>query len=171
MQPVLARLVADVDAILADPAGRAVEQAVARAIGRVARDPDLFEGVELECCPKSYKQTILHTDPARRYTVVAIQWLPGQMSPAHDHAAWCSLGVVRGTAREDFYEVRQTANGPGMAVVTGGRSLGPGDVSYASPDFGVHRVGNASDRPMVSLHVYGLDIGAVGTSIRERYAD
>jgi predicted metal-dependent enzyme (double-stranded beta helix superfamily) len=47
---------------------------------------------------------------------------------------------------------------------------GPGDVSVlVPPDEDIHRVANAGTGIAISLHVYGDDIGARGTSINRTF--
>ncbi len=90
-------------------------------------------------------------------------WGPGQSTPVHDHRVWGIVGVLRGAEREERFG-RDEAG----ALVSEGPAalLGPGDVGVVSPRVGdVHRVSNALDeRPSISIHVYGANIGAVERS-------
>jgi predicted metal-dependent enzyme (double-stranded beta helix superfamily) len=107
----------------------------------------------------SYRQYLLHADPAERFSVVSFVWGPGQGSPIHDHTVWGLIGVLRGG------EVSQRFVQQGDAMVKLGPplQLRPGKVEAVSPRIGdIHQVSNAlSDRPSVSIHVYGADIGTV----------
>ena len=53
----------------------------------------VLEPAEREPDPNRYRQHILHIDPAGRFSIVALVWLPGQGTPIHDHLAWCVAGV------------------------------------------------------------------------------
>ncbi len=167
--PGLIDLVGRIERILLGEGDAAPQQAVAAAIADAVRDPGLLAGRALPFSAEKYQQEVLHRDPDGRYSVVAVCWLPGQVSPAHDHAAWCAFGVWQGRAREEYFQVQQLENGRTTIVQSGHRYLEAGTISFADT-VGIHRVGNAGAEPMVSIHVYGLDMVAHRTSIRERYA-
>ena len=114
--------------------------------------------------PKNYRQNLLHLDPARRFSIVAFVWGPGQQTPIHDHTVWGLIGMLRGA---------ETSQGYRFAGATRMREAGPptlirpGQVEAVGPRVGdVHRVRNAfDDRVSISIHVYGGDIGAIERSI------
>lgn len=108
---------------------------------------------------ETYRQYLLHCDPLQRFSVVSFVWGPGQTTPVHDHTVWGLIGMLRGAETG----CRYTA-GPDGALVAGTEErLDPGDIDMVSPSFGdIHTVSNAcADRPSVSIHVYGANIGAV----------
>ncbi len=110
--------------------------------------------------PDSYRQYLLHCDPLERFSVVSFVWGPGQKTPVHDHTVWGLVGVMRGAeVCEEFAGV--TAGQPFRA--SGKHRIEPGEVDRLSPTIGdIHVVSNAyADRPSVSIHVYGANIGAV----------
>ena len=110
--------------------------------------------------PVYYQQHLLHCDPLERFSVVSFVWGPGQQTPVHDHTVWGLVGMLRGAERCQAYA--REASGrwlpQGEELV-----LRPGDIEAVSPRIGdVHRVANAlADRPSISIHVYGANIGAV----------
>jgi predicted metal-dependent enzyme (double-stranded beta helix superfamily) len=122
----------------------------------------------LEPDPDNYRIHLLHLDPARRFSVSAMVWGPGQGTPIHDHTVWGMVGVLRGKERcEEFAPLLE----PGGPLVAGEvHDLLPGDIDLVSPTIGdIHRVSNAlADGSSVSIHVYGGDIGAIE---RSRYDD
>ena len=98
--------------------------------------------------------------------MVSFVWGPGQKSPIHDHTVWGLVGILRGAEFEQSY-LRAS---DGRFVEDGEPvRLGEGEVTAVSPAIGdFHRVSNASaDRPSVSFHVYGANIGAVRRSVYE----
>jgi 3-mercaptopropionate dioxygenase len=106
-----------------------------------------------------YAQYLLHCDPLERFSVVSFVWGPGQRTPVHDHTVWGLVGLLRGAERCDEY-----AWTDGRPQPTGRSHLmEPGDIEAVSPSVGDwHRVSAAlPDRPSVSIHVYGANIGAV----------
>jgi predicted metal-dependent enzyme (double-stranded beta helix superfamily) len=108
--------------------------------------------------PQRYRQYLLHCDPLERFSVVSFVWGPGQQTPVHDHRVWGLVGVLRGAELDRHFT--RTADG---ALVAGQAArLDPGQVAVVSPSIGdVHQVSNAlPDRPSISIHVYGANIGA-----------
>ena len=113
-----------------------------------------------------YQQYLLHADSRERFSVVSFVWGPGQKSPIHDHTVWGIVGILRGAEFEQSY----SRASDGRFVEQGDPDrLGEGEVTAVSPAIGdFHRVSNAfDDRPSVSIHVYGANIGAVRRSVYE----
>jgi predicted metal-dependent enzyme (double-stranded beta helix superfamily) len=85
------------------------------------------------------------------HEVWLLTWLPGQGTDLHDHGGSAgAFHVVSGTLTEDTVVESPTGAAPRMTV----RDLGDG----ASRRFGarhIHRITNRSDRPAISVHVYG----------------
>lgn len=109
--------------------------------------------------PDRYQQYLLHCDSRERFSVVSFVWGPGQSTPIHDHSVWGLVGVLRGIEK-----VERFRRLPGGALVDQGEELlHEGEVDAVSPRIGdIHRVTNGlADRPSVSIHVYGANIGAV----------
>lgn len=118
--------------------------------------------------PDQYTQHVAHVEPDGAFSVVALVWLPGQATPVHDHVSWCVTGVVEGQETEEVYEVR-TVGGRATLVRVGESVNEAGAVSALDPPGDIHRVRNSCDRLAVSLHIYGADIGRLGSSIRRSY--
>jgi len=76
----------------------------------------------------------------------------------HDHTVWGLIGVLRGAEIGQRYTIGSSAIEPGHE-----ERLERGQIDVVSPTRGdVHRVANAlKDRPSISIHVYGANIGAV----------
>ena len=113
--------------------------------------------------PAGYRQYLLHCDPLERFSVVSFVWGPGQRTPVHDHTVWGLIGMLRGSEIAHNY-----AAGPGgRLAATGIEELVPGEVAAVSPTIGdIHRVENAlRDRPSISIHIYGGNIGAVARHV------
>jgi 3-mercaptopropionate dioxygenase len=107
-----------------------------------------------------YRQYLLHCDPLERFSVVSFVWGPGAATPIHDHTVWGMIGMLRGAETALSFD-RDTATGK---LKPGDKSrLNPGMVERVSPRIGdIHVVQNVySDRPSISIHVYGANIGAV----------
>jgi len=110
--------------------------------------------------PQFYRQYLLHCDPLERFSVVSFVWGPGQKTPVHDHTVWGLVGMLRGAERCRRFEraADRTLHATGEEQV-----LKPGDIEAVSPRVGdIHTVANdLADRPSISIHVYGANIGAV----------
>ncbi len=135
--------------------------APARALltGLVAHDdwqPDEFAASG----PSRYRQYLLYGDPLERFTLVSFVWGPGQSTPVHDHLMWGLVGMLRGA--EDAMSYTHLPDGRGMMAGPKSRLL-PSMVEAVSPHIGdIHTVSNAlADRPSVSIHLYGGNIGTV----------
>lgn len=109
--------------------------------------------------PERYQQYLLHCDSRERFSVVSFVWGPGQSTPIHDHSVWGLVGVLRGVERVERFRRLPS----GKLVGQGEELLHAGVVDVVSPRIGdIHRVTNGlADRPSVSIHVYGANIGAV----------
>ncbi|HEY4022798.1 MAG TPA: cysteine dioxygenase family protein [Pseudonocardiaceae bacterium] len=116
-----------------------------------------------------YRQHILHVDPAGRFSVVALVWLPGHQTPIHDHVAWCVAGVLSGREHEHRYD-RLTAPGERGLLRTRATVVNEvGEVSVLTSGPDIHQVTCASEDKTISIHVYGADITSRGTSIQLTY--
>lgn len=133
-------------------------------LGRLVAHDDWLPDACAHPDPQRYQQYLLHADALERFSMVSFVWGPGQSTPIHDHTVWGLIGMLRGAEEAQAYA--RTANGhwvPHGAAVT----LKPGQVEAVSPRIGdVHRVSNAlADRPSISIHVYGANIGAVKRNV------
>lgn len=112
--------------------------------------------------PGHYQQFLLYCDALERFSVVSFVWGPGQKTPVHDHTVWGIIGMLRGAEMCHEYTARAGTieAGPSHQIL-------PGQIDRVSPAIGdIHKVENAlSDRPSISIHIYGANIGAVSRHI------
>jgi predicted metal-dependent enzyme (double-stranded beta helix superfamily) len=120
----------------------------------------------------AYRQYLLHCDPLERFSVVSFVWGPGARTPIHNHTVWGLIGMLRGAELCREYEPQRSSDGPSQRterVVPQGleHTLRQGMIEAVSPTVGDwHVVSNAlADRPSISVHVYGGNIGAVRRSV------
>jgi predicted metal-dependent enzyme (double-stranded beta helix superfamily) len=153
--PALARLVAAADAACLTDAPQA-------ALAPLLADPALLDGVALAPCAERYARHLLHADPRGRYTLLALLWRPGQMSPVHAHHVWCAFGVVSGVLTEHHFAPGEPPR------PTGCRLLHPGDACQGpgAPHL-IHRLGNCGTAPAVSIHAYGAAWDAAGRGVND----
>ena len=155
-----------------DAGSFATASAVASELGGLLQAPDWLDEVNREPSPDAYRQHLLHVDEAGRFSVVALVWLPGQRTPIHDHVAWCVVGVLEGAEEEVTYSLHGEPDGEEVLVERGRHRSAPGDVSFlVPPSENIHCVRNAGASTAISIHVYGADIGRLGTSINRRFDD
>lgn len=119
---------------------------------------------------EGYTQHVLHVEPGGAFSVVALVWLPGQATPIHDHVSWCAVGVYEGQETETLYRIAGR-KGRRQLVVTGSTVNKRGSVSGIAPPGDIHHVSNSGTSTAISLHVYGADIGRLGSSIQRCYDD
>ena len=128
--------------------------------------PDVLTAAERAGDPATYRCHVLHTEPDGSFSVTAMVWRPGQVTPVHDHVTWCVFGVVQGVEYEELY----TLSADGRYLTEAGQNASqPGEVSGFAPPGDIHRVRNVGDGIAISLHVYGADITRLGSSIRRTY--
>ncbi len=141
-------------------------QRVARALGAGLPGPGILTAAERRGDPDCYQTHVLHAEPDGAFSIVAVVWQPGQVTPIHDHVTWCVAGVLQGAEDEELFAVA----GGGTALRRAGRNLtGAGSVTGFAPPGDIHLVRNPGPGVTVSLHVYGADISRLGSSVRRVY--
>jgi len=112
---------------------------------------------------QAYAQYLLYRPADRSFSVVSFVWNPGQGSPIHDHGTWGVIGQYEGDEEESrFRIIDDRLERIGVAIAH------PGNVSHVyPPSRDIHQIINRSDKPTVSIHIYGGDIG---TQRRHTYA-
>lgn len=169
MSAALSELIARIRAVVesgrdAASTGSAVADILQPYLGR----DDLLSGEQMAPAEGCYRQHVLHVEPGGSFSVVSLVWLPGQCTCIHDHVSWCVVGVHKGEEHETVYGT-QGAKGDRHLLVTGQMKNPAGMVAALVPPGDIHRVSNGGDCLAVSLHVYGADIGKLGSSIRRNY--
>lgn len=108
-----------------------------------------------------YARHLLYGDPGDRFSILAIAWDHGQMSPIHAHHTWCAVGVYSGVLMESFY--REIMGDAPQLLRTMRRAAGT--LSFDPPLSAMHRIANDSGALAVSLHVYGVGKDHISTGI------
>jgi hypothetical protein len=113
--------------------------------------------------PEFYQQYLLFADPLDRFSVVSFVWGPGQKTPIHNHTVWGMVGQLRGEEKETAYHPQEKGG-----YQAGRQSIfKPGQVAMVSPStHDIHVVeNNLSDKPSISIHVYGGNIGKIQRAV------
>jgi predicted metal-dependent enzyme (double-stranded beta helix superfamily) len=134
---------------------------------RDAMDPlleqsDLLAPEHREPGEKSYRRHVLYADARGRFTILALVWRPGQTTPIHGHSAWGAVGVYEGRPNVACYACPDGAEPRLLKEI----HCKPGDTTCVRPGFeDAHRIYNATDETIITLHAYGRDLVAAPESI------
>jgi 3-mercaptopropionate dioxygenase len=156
--PALDRLVAAVEAALADPdldGERSRAEAIRPALADLLAEPG---AVPEEACADldgGAVGNLLHADPGGRFHVLAVVFPEGTSSGVHHHGCWGVIGYLRGGDQETRYRARSDSGASAELDETGREVWHQGDVTFLLPDEGQgwHRVRNPGPGPGVSIHV------------------
>lgn len=140
-----------------------MRQAIGQQLGRRAAVELCAAVLALPRSTQSYTRHILHADPLGRFTVVGLVWGPQQCSPIHAHYAWCAYRILAGELTEGFYQW-DSAQRHAYLMSQFTRESGYSACGHAGLEF-IHRLGNQTSEPAVSIHVYGMDAGRIGTHV------
>lgn len=139
-------------------AGRVIE-----ALKVAAADPLLLTAEACVGRPETYARHVLHADPQGRFTILALVWSEGQFSPAHAHHTWCAYAVREGRLSETLFRF-DTALGQAIPLRSETRRAGYGCFARSGLDH-IHRLGNATSEPAVSIHVYGVGAAQICSKV------
>lgn len=129
-------------------------------------EPALLDTCHKEGDRKNFRRHLLYADPEGALSIIAVVWMPGQVTPVHGHTAWGAVGVYEGSP---FCENFDTYRDDNAAI--GLRSkmkllLKPGDLSTVRPGIDdLHRIGNDTPGRAITIHAYGRDLLANPASL------
>src|SRR5918992_2419422 len=123
---------------------------VARELRRRLPSADVLTPAQRIGDPEGYRSYPLHTEQGGSFSIVALVWRPGQVTPVHDHVTWCVFGVVQGVEHEELFALDEAR---GALVPAGTKTNTVGEVSGFAPPGDIHRVRNAGDVTAISIHV------------------
>jgi 3-mercaptopropionate dioxygenase len=145
---------------------RDTAELVASALERHLPSPSILTAEQRTGDPEVYRSEVLHSEPDGSFSIVALVWRPGQVTPIHDHVTWCVFGVIQGVEWEELFVLDEQ----GSCLVEAGYSVNEtGEVSGFAPPGDIHRVRNAGDVTAISIHIYGTDVARIGSSVRRYY--
>src|SRR5579871_2043703 len=94
----------DIEALVATvPDPRLVAAGVQARLPYLLARPDFLAPQYREPDRNRYRAHLLAVAPSKKFSVLSMVWLPGQMTPIHDHICWC---VVRSEERRVGKECR-----------------------------------------------------------------
>jgi predicted metal-dependent enzyme (double-stranded beta helix superfamily) len=141
-------------------------QLVASALERHLPSPSILTPEQRTGDAETYRSDVLYAEPDGSFSIVALVWRPGQVTPIHDHVTWCVFGVIQGMESEELFELDERGT---CLVEAGHRVNRMGAVSGIAPPGDIHRVRNAGDLTAISIHIYGTDVSRIGSSVRRYY--
>jgi predicted metal-dependent enzyme (double-stranded beta helix superfamily) len=141
-------------------------QLVAGELRRHLPTPEILPAEQRVGDPDTYQSHLLHVEPGGAFSIVALVWRPGQVTPIHDHVTWCVFGVLQGVEYEEVFTLDEKGE---RLVPAGDNSNATGEVSGFAPPGDIHRVRNVGEGTAISLHIYGTDVSRIGSSVRRYY--
>ena len=66
--------------------------------------PDVLTPEQRLGSPDGQASHTLHVEPDGSFSIIAVVWRPGQVTPIHDHTTWCVFGVIQGVEHEDVFD-------------------------------------------------------------------
>jgi predicted metal-dependent enzyme (double-stranded beta helix superfamily) len=87
-------------------------------------------------------------------TIQMVAWLPGNISPIHNHGTWGLVAVVSGQEKNRFWRPASTPDTPNKIELVGEKLLVPGDIIGFLPDV-IRSVEPVGDEPAVTFNLYG----------------
>ena len=146
-------------------------EAVARILEQRVNEPGLLDGRHITGSRDRYTRHLVYAGAG--FSILALVWLPGQMSPIHAHRSWCALGIRQGMLVETCFTLEGStgASAPRLTM-DACRQLRPGMVSHADGDEEhYHRVANLGVETAVSIHVYGVAFDRLGHGLNRIWED
>ena len=139
-------------------------------LSRLARDPyflasHILPFVQEARRAEDWYVAYRHDDPARSHSLQVFVWPPGSVTRIHDHSSWGAFCCVVGSVLEERYERIDDGSLPDHASLKRLWRLvwrREDGISTVLPyEGGIHRVGNQSEEPAISVHLYGPRLGEI----------
>ncbi|NJL62346.1 MAG: cupin [Methylacidiphilales bacterium] len=127
-------------------------QAICPLVRQLLTSSEWLQGEYLEPDPETgWSVLTLYDEPDFPLTVQTVAWLPGRVSPIHNHATWGVVALISGEERNTLW--RRTGNNGGIEKV-GDIILTPGEIITLMPD-AIHHVEALGEEPTISFNLYG----------------
>ncbi|WP_414551747.1 cupin [Anabaena sp. CCY 0017] len=127
-------------------------QAICPLVRRLLTSSEWLQGEYLEPNPETgWSVLTLYDEPDFPLTVQTVAWLPGKVSPIHNHATWGVVALISGEEKNTIWR-RTDQNG--SIEKAGDIILNPGEIIGFMPD-AIHHVEALGDEPTISFNLYG----------------
>jgi predicted metal-dependent enzyme (double-stranded beta helix superfamily) len=149
------------------PPKPALRDAVA-VLSHLARDPRFLASHVLPLMEKPAEDWYVayrEDSPDGSTSLQVFVWPPGSGTKIHDHSSWGAFCCVVGSVLEERYKRTDDGSLPDHALLKKLWQLEwrrEDGISTVLPyDGGIHRVGNLTGEPAITLHLYGPRLGEI----------
>ena len=97
----------------------------------------------------------LYQEPGFPFTAQMVTWLPGQVSPIHNHACWGIVALINGEEKNRLWQRSPSSESQHRIEYTGETILTPGEIIAFTPE-AIHSVEPLGDEPTISFNLYGI---------------
>jgi predicted metal-dependent enzyme (double-stranded beta helix superfamily) len=139
-------------------------------LSRLVSDPDFLYSRVLPLLEETRQAedwyvAYRHEGPNGSYSLQIFVWPPGSATRIHDHSSWGAFCCVVGSILEERYERADDGSVPDYARLKklwGLEWRKENGISAVLPyERGIHRVGNPTQEPAISVHLYGPRLGEI----------
>lgn len=114
----------------------------------------------LVACPppdpnQGWSVSMLYEEPDFDLTVQLVSWMPGVVSPIHNHACWGVVALLDGQEKNTLWQRSPSEEFKDKIEPSSEIILTPGDTISFMPN-AIHNVEALGDEPTVSFNVYGV---------------
>jgi predicted metal-dependent enzyme (double-stranded beta helix superfamily) len=152
----LYRFLTDLEDILEKiPDERQRLQAIRPLVRRLLTSSEWLQGEYLvPDVDTGWSVLMLYDEPNFPLTVQTVVWLPGRVSPIHNHATWGVVALISGQEKNTFWKRANNQELSGEIEQVGEHILMPGDIISFLPD-AIHSVEALGDEPTITFNLYG----------------
>jgi predicted metal-dependent enzyme (double-stranded beta helix superfamily) len=97
----------------------------------------------------------LYQEPGFPFTAQMVAWMPGQVSPIHNHAGWGVVALISGEEKNRLWQRSRNPEYKHQIEYTGERIVTPGEIIAFTPE-AIHSVEPLGDEPTISFNLYGI---------------
>ena len=152
----LYRFLTDLEDILTNIEGDRDRLKAIRPLARklLNNNPWLLTEYEAPDPELGWSVTMLYDEPDFPLTVQTVAWLPGQVSPIHNHGTWGLVALISGQEKNTFWQETDPSNFTSNIKQVGELILNPGDIIGFLPNT-IHHVKALGDEATISFNLYG----------------
>ncbi|GAB4179620.1 MAG: hypothetical protein Fur006_13080 [Coleofasciculaceae cyanobacterium] len=130
-------------------------QVIRPLVRRLLTSSEWLQGEYLEPDPETgWSVLMLYDEPNFPLTVQTVVWLPGRVSPIHNHATWGVVALISGQEKNTFWKRVNHQESSGEIEQVGEHILMHGDIISFLPD-AIHSVEALGDEPTITFNLYG----------------
>jgi|SRR5215212_2609808 predicted metal-dependent enzyme (double-stranded beta helix superfamily) len=139
-------------------------------LSRLVKDSDFLDSCVLPLLEEAGRAedwyvAYRHDGPDGFYSLQVFVWPPRSATRIHDHSSWGAFCCVVGSVLEERYERADDGSLPDHARLKklwGHEWSREDGISTVLPyEAGIHRVGNPTEEPAISVHLYGPRLGEI----------